>query len=81
MTSPIVVAHRGLHDEHPENSLRAFLAAWEAGVEWCECDVRGSREHEPFVIHDETLERTTDASIRRRRRRCIARTCGAATEA
>jgi glycerophosphoryl diester phosphodiesterase len=60
MTSPIVVAHRGLHDEHPENSLRAFLAAWEAGVEWCECDVRGSREHEPFVFHDETLERTTD---------------------
>jgi glycerophosphoryl diester phosphodiesterase len=55
-----VVAHRGLHDdEHPENSLAAFRAAWEAGIEWCECDVRGSKDYEPFVLHDETLDRTT----------------------
>ena len=60
MKQPTIVAHRGLHDEHPENSLKAFLAAWNAGIEWCECDVRGSAEHEPFVFHDETLERMTD---------------------
>jgi glycerophosphoryl diester phosphodiesterase len=60
MATPTIVAHRGLHDEHPENSLKAFLAAWESGIEWCECDVRGSREHEPFVFHDATLERMTD---------------------
>jgi glycerophosphoryl diester phosphodiesterase len=59
MSTPIVVAHRGLHDVHPENSLAAFRAAWEAGITWCECDVRGSFGHEPFVIHDETLDRTT----------------------
>ena len=59
MSTPIIVAHRGLHHEHPENSLAAFAAAWEAGLEWCECDVRGSSDDVPFVIHDETLDRTT----------------------
>jgi glycerophosphoryl diester phosphodiesterase len=62
MATPTIIAHRGLHDEHPENSLKAFLAAWEAGIEWCECDVRGSFEHEPFVFHDATLERMTDSA-------------------
>ena len=59
MMLPTIVAHRGLHDEYPENSLKALLAAWESGIEWCECDVRGSIDHEPFVIHDAALERTT----------------------
>jgi len=56
---PIVVAHRGLHREFPENSLEAFGAAWREGVEWCECDVHASAEGEPVVLHDETLDRTT----------------------
>ena len=38
--SPTIVAHRGLHEKHTENSLAAFKAAWESGIEWCECDVR-----------------------------------------
>ena len=59
MKLPIIVAHRGLHDVHIENTLPALRAAWEAGITWCEIDVRGSREHQPFVLHDETLERTT----------------------
>lgn len=54
-----VVAHRGIHHAEPENSLEAFRKAWDAGVEWCECDVRGSIEHEPFILHDATLGRTT----------------------
>ena len=40
---PIIVAHRGLHHVHPENSLAAFRAAWDAGIAWCECDVQLSR--------------------------------------
>ena len=62
MKTPTIVAHRGLHDEYPENSLKAMLAAWDAGIAWCECDVRGSLEHEPMLIHDESLERTTTGS-------------------
>jgi glycerophosphoryl diester phosphodiesterase len=61
MASPTIVAHRGLHDEHPENSLEAMRAAWSAGLVWCECDVRGSSEDEPVVFHDETLDRLTEA--------------------
>jgi glycerophosphoryl diester phosphodiesterase len=56
----IIVAHRGIHHDHPENSLEAFLAAWNGGVAWCECDVRGSVDHVPFLLHDGTLDRTTD---------------------
>ena len=59
MSKPTIVAHRGLHEDHPENSLEALLAAWRAGFEWCECDIRGSVEHEPLLLHDESLDRTT----------------------
>src|SRR5688500_8181193 len=59
MRSPIIVAHRGLHTRHVENSMAALSAAWDAGIEWCEIDVRGSMEGQPFLMHDETLERTT----------------------
>jgi len=62
MSKPVIVAHRGIHHEHPENSTEALLAAWNAGVVWCECDVRGSSECEPFLLHDGTLERTSDGS-------------------
>ena len=61
-TPPIIVAHRGLHHVHPENSLAAFRAAWDAGFEWCECDVQEARGGELVVIHDESLDRTTDGS-------------------
>jgi glycerophosphoryl diester phosphodiesterase len=57
-----VVAHRGIHQVEPENSLEAFASAWNAGVEWCECDIRGSIEHEPFILHDATLDRTTSGA-------------------
>jgi len=56
---PIIVAHRGLHERHPENSLAAFSAACEQGIVWCECDVQLSADGVEVVIHDETLNRTT----------------------
>lgn len=57
--NPIIVAHRGLHERHPENSLAAFAAAWEQGIVWCECDVQLSADGVEVVIHDQTLDRTT----------------------
>ena len=62
MLLPTIVAHRGLHRLHPENSLAAFAAAWEAGVLWCECDVHATADGVPVVIHDPTLDRTTAKS-------------------
>jgi glycerophosphoryl diester phosphodiesterase len=59
---PIIVAHRGLHAQYPENSLAAFRAAWEAGLDWCECDVHAASDGVPVVIHDDTLDRTTTLS-------------------
>src|SRR2546425_9621791 len=59
---PIIVAHRGLHDKHVENSLAAFKAAWEAGIEWCECDVHFSSDGVAVVIHDDTVDRTTSGT-------------------
>ena len=60
--APIIVAHRGLHDAHPENSIEAFRAASRAGIEWGELDVQVSRDGYPVVIHDDLLDRTTTSS-------------------
>lgn len=64
-TSPargaFVVAHRGASDEAPENTLPAFERAIAAGCPVLECDVHLSRDGVVVVLHDATLERTTDA--------------------
>lgn len=53
-------AHRGASAEAPENTLAAFAAALAAGAEGVELDVHLSADDVPVVIHDDTLERTTD---------------------
>jgi glycerophosphoryl diester phosphodiesterase len=57
-----VFAHRGGAALAPENTAAAFAQAAALGVDGCELDVRLSRDGEVVVIHDATLERTTDAS-------------------
>src|SRR3569832_2003497 len=54
-------AHRGCAGLRPENTRAAFAHAASLGVDGCELDVRLSRDGEVVVIHDATLERTTDA--------------------
>jgi len=56
------VAHRGLSAEEPENTMRSFRRAAEVGCDLIELDVHLSRDGAPVVIHDETLERTTNGS-------------------
>ncbi|MEM6761600.1 MAG: glycerophosphodiester phosphodiesterase family protein [Pseudomonadota bacterium] len=56
------MAHRGLHDETvPENSLAAVEAAIEAGY-GVEIDFQLSADGRLILIHDETLERTTEGA-------------------
>ena len=55
------IAHRGGSRLRPENTLAAFEHAVALGVDAIECDVHLSRDREPVVIHDPTLDRTTDA--------------------
>ncbi len=62
--STLIIAHRGLSSLYPENTLIAFRKALELGVDFIELDIRLSRDRELMVIHDETLERTTDGKGR-----------------
>lgn len=56
----MVVAHRGASAQAPENTLEAFRRGVEAGADAIELDVHLSADGQLAVIHDETLERTTD---------------------
>ncbi|HMO46214.1 MAG TPA: glycerophosphodiester phosphodiesterase [Rubrivivax sp.] len=53
-------AHRGAGKLAPENTLAAFRLGAEYGYRAFECDVKLSRDGVPFLLHDATLERTTD---------------------
>jgi len=57
---PEVIAHRGASGTRPENTLCAFRRAAELGAPMVELDVQLTRDGEVVVIHDLTLERTTD---------------------
>jgi glycerophosphoryl diester phosphodiesterase len=54
------IAHRGASGEYPENTLPAFAAAIEAGAQMCELDAQLTRDGAVVVIHDETVDRTTN---------------------
>jgi len=56
----LVASHRGNHVSHPENSLPAFKAAVQAGAAVLELDVRQSKDGHLVVLHDRTVDRTTD---------------------
>jgi glycerophosphoryl diester phosphodiesterase len=56
----LVFAHRGGAKLAPENTLPAFASGLSLGSDGLECDVHLSRDGVPVVIHDATLERTTD---------------------
>ena len=56
----MVIAHRGFSGEAPENTLAAFQKAIDVGCDMLELDIHLSKDREVVVIHDETLERTTN---------------------
>lgn len=59
---PIRVAHRGASAYAPENTIAAFRKAIEIGVDCIELDVHICKSGEIIVMHDPTLDRTTDLS-------------------
>ena len=61
LTHLAAIAHRGGSKLRPENTVAAFDHAAALGVDAFECDVHLSRDGEVVVIHDPTLDRTTDA--------------------
>ncbi|NJP49496.1 glycerophosphodiester phosphodiesterase [Streptomyces sp. SBST2-5] len=58
---PEVVAHRGASAYAPENTLQAVDKAAELGIDWVENDVQRTKDGELVVMHDDNLQRTTNA--------------------
>ena len=55
-----IVAHRGASAYEPENTLRAFERAIELGADMCELDLHVSKDGALVVIHDSSVDETTN---------------------
>lgn len=56
----VVIAHRGEHQHHHENTLEAIEGAIEAGADFVELDIRRSKDGHYLLMHDSTVDRMTD---------------------
>lgn len=57
-----IIAHRGFSGKYPENTMLAFSKAVEIGADGIELDVHFTKDGEIVIIHDETIDRTTDGT-------------------
>ncbi len=57
---PWIIGHRGAMGHAPENSLASFNLAKNMGADFVECDVHLSKDKKCIVMHDESVERTTN---------------------
>jgi hypothetical protein len=64
----IVLVHRGAWKLAPENTLEAYAAAMDNGADGIEIDIRRSKDGVIYIMHDETLDRTTECSGKGRER-------------
>jgi glycerophosphoryl diester phosphodiesterase len=58
----VCFGHRGARGHAPENTLLAFDLAFDLGADAIECDVQRSRDGELVIIHDGTVNRTTNGA-------------------
>ncbi len=56
----MVISHRGLNRQAPENTMAAFELAADAGINWLETDVDILGDGTPVILHDTDLDRTTN---------------------
>lgn len=70
----LVIAHRGYRQLAPENTLAAFEMALAAGADLVELDYHHSQDEIPVVIHDATLDRTTNAATKWQQRDILVST-------
>ncbi|MDA1190350.1 MAG: glycerophosphodiester phosphodiesterase family protein [Candidatus Poribacteria bacterium] len=57
-----VVGHRGAASVLPENTLKGFRYAIEIGCDYTECDIHLTKDNKLVVMHDTTVDRTTNGS-------------------
>jgi len=60
--NPLVIAHRGASNQAPENTIAAFKLAKEFKADAVEFDVKLSADRHVVIIHDSTVDRTTDGT-------------------
>lgn len=58
----MIAGHRGDFDHYPENTMRSFVSAIEKGVDMIETDIHISKDGTLVLIHDDTVDRTTDGT-------------------
>src|SRR4051794_14115351 len=63
-STPLVIAHRGQRATYPEQTLEAYEAAIRLGADGIETDVQRTRDGQLVMLHDLTLDRTTNGSGR-----------------
>jgi glycerophosphoryl diester phosphodiesterase len=59
---PLILGHRGASVARPENTIAAFAHALDLGAVGIECDVQRTADGELVLIHDDTLDRTTNGT-------------------
>ena len=59
---PKLIGHRGVKNLKPENTLESITTAFDLGLECVEIDVKVSKDNIPLLLHDDTLDRTTNGS-------------------
>lgn len=57
---PLIIAHRGDSAHRPENTFASFMSSFEVGAQLVEFDVQLTRDGHVVVIHDHTVDRTTN---------------------
>ena len=57
-----IYGHRGFSGKYPENTMLSFRKAVEAGVDGIELDVHLTKDNRLVIIHDETIDRTSDGT-------------------
>ncbi len=62
MQLPALIGHRGLRGHAPENTLAGFRASTAFGLAWFECDIRLCADGTVIVLHDASIDRTTNGT-------------------
>ncbi len=59
---PKLIGHRGVKNLCPENTIESIKKAFDLGLNYIEVDVKISRDEIPILLHDDTLDRTTNGT-------------------
>ena len=62
LSLPKLIGHRGVKNLAPENTLDSIELAHKLGLKWIEVDVKITKDKIPIILHDDSLDRTTNSN-------------------